>query len=57
LGPVTDLNVVVRFQRSPATAGPGAGDSVEVGAVGSMGKELPQPARMVVSAAEAAARI
>jgi hypothetical protein len=52
-GPVTDLNVVVRFQRS-ATAGSGAGDCVEVGAVGGAGKELPQPARMIETATEAA---
>ena len=42
-GPGDRSQVVVRFQRS-ATVGSGAGDGVEVGAVGS--KELPQPARM-----------
>ena len=33
-GPMMDLSVAVRFQRSPATVGPGAGDCAEVGAVG-----------------------
>jgi hypothetical protein len=44
-GPVADLNVVVRFHRSPAivrVAGPG-GD-VELGAVGSTFEWLSQPA-------------
>jgi len=56
-GPVMDLTVAVRFQRSPATVGPGAGDCAEVGAVGGTDKERPQPARMGVSAAKAAAII
>jgi hypothetical protein len=56
-GPVMDLNVAVTFQRSPATVGPGAGDCAEVGAVGGADKELPQPARMGVSATNAAAII
>ena len=33
-GPVKDLNVTVRFQRSPATIGPGAGDGARGGVVG-----------------------
>jgi hypothetical protein len=33
-GPVMDRTVAVRFQRSPATVGPGAGDGAAIGADG-----------------------
>ena len=54
-GPVMVFTVAVRVQRSPATVGPDAGDCAEVGAVGGTDKELPQPGRMGISAAKAAA--
>ena len=54
-GPVMDRTVAVRFQRSAAAVGPGAGDCAEVGAVSGADNELPQPTRMAVSATKAAA--
>jgi hypothetical protein len=50
-----ELNVAVKFQRSPAGAGARVGDGDVVGAVGGAENELVQPARMGVRTARTAA--